>query len=165
MGWSCSITVAPPATRTDEHFEVLGVEEMVVVTSPEHRFARMDAVALKELTAEPFVHYTSSNGIAAWVDELAAQHGVTLPQPTLRTGSARTAAQLAAAGVGAAIVPISALTPRPDGTIRSFDPPELRDVIVIIAAPHDDLVRRFVRDLKQRGLPAPRVSLLTSLQA
>jgi hypothetical protein len=34
--------------------------------------------------------------------------------------------------------------------------PELRDVIVVVAAPHDALVRRFVADLKQRGLPLAR---------
>ena len=39
-----------------------------------------------------------------------------------------------------------------------FDPPELRDVIVVVAAPHDALVRRFVADLKARGLPLPRIS-------
>jgi hypothetical protein len=50
-------------------------------------------------------------------------------------------------------VPFSALTPPPGGTIRSIDPPELRDVIVVVAAPHDDLLRHFVSDLKRRGLP------------
>jgi hypothetical protein len=34
----------------------------------------------------------------------------------------------------------------------------LRDVIIIVAAPHDDLLRRFVSDLKRRGLPASRLS-------
>jgi DNA-binding transcriptional LysR family regulator len=82
---------------------------------------------------------------------------MTLPAPALRTGSPRTAAQLAAAGMGVTIVPFSALTPRPGGTIRSLDPPELREVVVVVAAPHDALVRRFVGDLKRRGLPASRV--------
>jgi hypothetical protein len=59
--------------------------------------------------------------------------------------------------MGVAVVPFSALTPRPGGTIRSVDPPELRDVIVIVAAPHDDLLRRFVSDLKRRGLPDSRL--------
>jgi len=63
--------------------------------------------------------------------------------------------------MGVAIVPFSALTPRPGGTIRSLDPPELRDVLVIVAAPHDDLLRRFVSDLKRRGLPASRISHLS----
>jgi len=151
------ISVAPRPTKTDEHVELLGQEEVVVVAAPEHRFAAMDAVPLAELADEPLVHYDPANGIAPWVDQFAAGRGVVLPQPTLRTGSPRTAAQLAAAGMGVAIVPVSALTPRPDGTVRSFDPPELRDIVVIVAAPHDDLVRRFTADLKRRGLPDARV--------
>jgi DNA-binding transcriptional LysR family regulator len=158
LAGGADITVAPPPTKTDEHVELLGEEEMVVVAASEHRFATMDAVPLKELTDEPLVHDDRANGNAVWVDQFAAERGVILPEPTLRTGSPRTAAQLAAAGVGVAIVPISALTPRPEGTVRSFDPPELRHVLVIVAAPHDVLVRRFVADLKRRGLPNARVS-------
>jgi DNA-binding transcriptional LysR family regulator len=161
LGGEADITVGPPPTRTDEHVEVLGSEEIVVVASPEHRFSHMDAVPLAELAAEPLVHYNPGNGNGVWLDQFAAQRGVVLPQPTLRTGSPRTAAQLAAVGMGVAVVPFSALTPRPGGTIRSLDPPELRDVIVIVAAPHDDLLRRFVSDLKQRGLPDSRIAHLS----
>ena len=154
---AADIAVGPPPTLTDEHVEVLGREEIVVVASAEHRFSRMDAVPLAELAAEPLVLYNPGNGHGVWVDQFAAQRGVVLPQPVLRTGSPRTAAQLAASGMGVAIVPFSALTPRPGGTIRSLDPVELRDVVVIVAAPHDDLLRRFVGDLKRRGLPASRL--------
>jgi DNA-binding transcriptional LysR family regulator len=153
VGGQADIAVGPSPTRTDEHTELLGREEIVVVASAEHRFAGLDAVPLAELADESLVHYAPGNGFGVWVDQFAAQRGVVLPQPTLRTGSPRTAAQLAAAGMGVAIVPASALTPLPDGTIRPFDPPELRDVIAIVAAPHDDLLRRFVADLKERGLP------------
>jgi hypothetical protein len=62
--------------------------------------------------------------------------------------------------MGVAIVPFSALGARPDATVRSLDPPELRDLIAVVAAPHDDLLRRFVADLKQRGLPPARVAEL-----
>ena len=161
VGGETDITVGPPPTRTDEHVEVLGREEIVVVASAEHRFSEMDAVPLAELAAEPLVHYHPGNGNALWVDQFAAARGVVLPQPALRTGSPRTAAQLAAAGMGVAIVPFSALTPPPGGTIRSVDPAELRDVIVVVAAPHDDLLRHFVSDLKRRGLPASRISHLS----
>jgi DNA-binding transcriptional LysR family regulator len=147
------IAVGPRPTRTDEHVELLGREETVVVAAPDHRFAALDAVPLAELAAEPLVHYDPGNGFGVWVDEFAARRGVVLAPPTLRTSSPRTAAQLAVAGMGVAIVPSSALTPRPDGIIRPFDPPETRDVIVVVAAPHDDLLRRFVSDLKRRGLP------------
>jgi DNA-binding transcriptional LysR family regulator len=160
LGGGADIAVGPPPTRTDEHTEVLGAEEIVVVASPEHRFSELDAVPLAELSAEPLVHYNTDNGNALWLDQFAAQRGVVLPQPTLRTGSPRTAAQLAAVGMGVAIVPFSALTPRPGGTIRSIDPVELRDVVVVVAAPHDDLLQRFVADLKRRGLPDSRVAHL-----
>jgi DNA-binding transcriptional LysR family regulator len=155
LAGGADITVAPPPTKTDEHVELLGAEEIVAVAAPGHRFAAMDAVPLAELSHEPLVHYHPSNGNAAWVNEFAARRGVLLPEPALRTDSPRTAAQLAAGGMGVAIVPVSALTPRPDATVRSFDPPELRDVIVIVAAPHDELVTRFVSALKKHGLPGP----------
>jgi DNA-binding transcriptional LysR family regulator len=158
LAGGADITVGPRPTRTDEHVEVLGREEIVVVASAQHRFAGRSAVPLGEVAAEALVHYDPSNGNAVWLDQFAAQHGVVLPAPILRTGSPRTAAQLAAAGMGVAIVPFSALTPRPEGTIKSLDPRELRDVIVVVAAPHDELVRRFVAGLKQRGLPKSRLS-------
>jgi DNA-binding transcriptional LysR family regulator len=154
------VVVGPRPTRCEEHVELLGREEVVVVASPEHRFAGLDAVPPAELAAEPFVHYDPGNGFGVWVDQFAARCGVVLPAPVLRTGSPRTAAQLAAAGMGVAIVPFSALGARPGGTVRSLDPPGLRDVVAIVAAPHDDLLRRFVADLQQRGLPPARLSEL-----
>src|SRR5215469_12012108 len=57
LAGGADITVGPPPTRTDEHTEVLGREEIVVVASPEHRFAAWDTVPLKELSDEPLVHY------------------------------------------------------------------------------------------------------------
>jgi DNA-binding transcriptional LysR family regulator len=157
VGGQADLTVGPRPTRDDGHAALLGREEIVVVAAPEHRFATLSSVPLAELAREPLVHYDPDNGFAVWIEEFAAQRGVVLPEPTLRTGSPRTAAQLAAAGMGVTIVPSSALIPLPDGTIRPFDPPELRDVITTVAAPHDDLLRRFVADLKRRGLPAIRV--------
>ena len=157
LAGNADITVGPRATQNYEHTEVLGREEIVVVASAEHRFADLDAVPLAEVAAEPLVHYDQGNGFGVWVDQLAEQRGVVLPQPALRTGSPRTAAQLAAAGMGVTIVPFSALTPLPGATIRSLDPPELRDVTIVVAAPHDELLRRFVADLKRRGLPESRL--------
>jgi hypothetical protein len=40
--------------------------------------------------------------------------------------------------------------------IKSLDPPERRDIVVSVAAPHDALLRRFVFDLKRRALPDSR---------
>jgi DNA-binding transcriptional LysR family regulator len=165
LAGGADIIVGPAPTTTAEHVEILGREEIVLVAAPGHRFAAMTAVPLEELAGEPLVHYHRDNGMALWVDEFAAERGVALPRPALRTGSPRSAAQLAAGGMGVAIVPVSALTPRPEATVRPFDPPALRDIIVVVAAPHDALVRRFVTDLRQRGLPVTRVGRLPDLAA
>ena len=44
LGGGADVTVGPRPTRTDEHVEVLGREEVVVVASPEHRFSDLAAV-------------------------------------------------------------------------------------------------------------------------
>jgi DNA-binding transcriptional LysR family regulator len=146
------LIVGPRPTTTGHRVETLGAEEMVVVAGPGHRFADEAAVGLAAVAKEPFIHYDPENGMAAWVDDLAAEHGIVF-DTVLRTRSPRTAAQLAAADMGVAIVPVSALSGRRDGTVRSFDPPILRDVIATIAAPADSLSRRFVAGLRRRGLP------------
>jgi DNA-binding transcriptional LysR family regulator len=147
------LAIGPRPTSTSEHMDVLGQEEMVVVASAGHRFADQSSVSVHALATEPFVHYVPDNGLAVWVDQLAARHDVTL-DPVLRTRSPRTAAQLAAAGMGVAIVPVSALAARPAGTVRRLRPSVRRDVIVVVASTSDALARRFVADLRQRGLPA-----------
>jgi hypothetical protein len=61
---------------------------------------------------------------------------------------------LATADIGVTIVPVSALAGRRnEGTVRPLRPQILRDIIVTVAAPGDDLSRSFVADLHRRGLP------------
>lgn len=157
LAGGADITVGPQPFSTGQHSELLGREEILVVAAPQHRFSAADAVPLAEVAAGPLIHYTAANGFGAWLDRLAARRGVALPPPVLRAASARTAIQLAAAGIGVTLAPRSALTPPPAATIRSLDPPELRDIVVTIAAPHDHLVRRFATALKRHGLPDPRL--------
>ena len=146
------LAVGPRPTQTDAQVEVFGQEEMVVVAAAAHRFAEMSAVPMSALADEMFVHYDLTNGMAIWVDQLAARHEVVL-NPILRTGSPRTAAQLAAAGMGVALVPVSALPPRPAGVVRRLRPMIKRDIVAIVAAPSDTLVQRFLADLHRRVLP------------
>ncbi|MFB9838544.1 LysR family transcriptional regulator [Actinoallomurus acaciae] len=158
------LAVGPPPTSTGAHVEVLGQEEIVVVAREDHRFAAQPWVTVDQLAHEPFVHYDPSNGNAVWVDRFVAKHDVTL-NAVLRTGSPRTAAQLAGAGLGVTIVPVSALTARPSGVVRRLEPRVLRDVIAVVAAPSDALVSRFVGDLHQRGLPTVNTEAALSADA
>ncbi|WIX82730.1 LysR family transcriptional regulator [Amycolatopsis carbonis] len=149
------VAVGPRPSETGEHLEVLGEEEVVVVAPAGHPFAERLSVPFADLAAEPFVHFVSDNGLSVWLDQLAAEHGVVL-DPVLRTRSPRTAAQLAAAGMGVTIVPVSALPARPPGVVRRLDPLVEREIVVVVAAPSDSLVGLFVGDLRRRGLPGAR---------
>jgi DNA-binding transcriptional LysR family regulator len=147
------IAVGPCPTRTTAHVSVLGQEEVVVVAPPGHRFAELkDGVAVRELADEPFVHYDLDNGMAVWVDEFADRHKIAL-NTVLRTRSPRTAAQLAAAGIGATLVPVSALAPAPRGVVRRLKPAVERDIVAVVASPSDTLVCKFLIDIRHRGLP------------
>lgn len=147
------IAIGPRPTSTTAHVSVFGKEEVVVVVAPGHRFEDLtDGVDVCELADEPFVHYDRDNGMAVWVDEFADRHNVVL-NPILHTRSPRTAAQLAAAGIGATLVPISAVGAPPCGVVRRLIPSAERDVIAVVAAPSDTLVRQFVTDIHRRGLP------------
>ena len=140
-------------THTDAHIEVFGKADVVVVAAAGHPFAGLSTVPFSALAGEPFVHYHPENGLADWVDQLAARHGVVL-EPVLRTRSGRTGAQLAAAGMGVTIVPVSALPSRPAGTVRRLRPAVEVDIVGVVAAPSDTLVRQFVADVRRRGLPS-----------
>ena len=115
-----------------------------------HPFTELSRMPFPALEGEPFVHYDTEHGMAAWVDQLAARHGVVL-DPVLRTRSQRTAAQLAAAGMGVTVVPVWALPPRPAGTVRRLQPAISRDVVAIVAAPSGTLVHQFVADIHRQG--------------
>lgn len=149
----CDVAVGPLPSETNAHVEVLGQEEVVVIASAGHRFSQTAGVRIEALSDEPFVHFSPDSGMALWVDQLAADHEVVL-NVALRTRSPRTAAQLAAAGMGVTIVPVSALPARPAGLVRRLRPMVKRDVVAMLTAPSDILLSRFVGDLARRGLPA-----------
>ena len=142
------VAFGPRPTRTDAHVEVFGKQEGVVVAALGHPFTGLSSVPFSAFIGEPFVHYHPENGIAVWVDQQAARHGV--GEPVLRTRSPRTAAQLAAAGMGVTIVPVSALPSRPAGIIRRLRPVLEAEVVAVVAAPSDMLVRQFVTDVRRR---------------
>ena len=149
----CDVAVGPLPSETNAHVEVLGQEEVVVIASVGHRFSQTAGVRIEALSDEPFVHFSPDSGMARWIDQLAADHEVVL-NVALRTRSPRTAAQLAAAGMGVTIVPVSALPARPAGLVRRLRPMVKRDVVAMVTAPSDTLLSRFVGDLARRGLPA-----------
>ncbi len=74
----------------------------------------------------------------------------------MRTSVTAAAPQLAAAGLGVAVCPVSALSAGFPGAVRSFSPRWVRQLVAISPASLDPLAARFVHNLHTRGIRAPR---------
>ncbi|GAA3438666.1 LysR family transcriptional regulator [Kutzneria kofuensis] len=145
------LAVCPMPSRWSGHSGLIGHEDVVVVLPQGHRLADEPAITFEQLRDEPVVHFSPENGLAGWLDSVAAHHGVVLAV-AMRTRQAVTAAQLAAAGVGVAIVPRSAIGSRFAGVVLPMDPPLGRDLVCLLANPADTLARRFESAARSRGV-------------
>jgi DNA-binding transcriptional LysR family regulator len=148
------IAVCPMPGRWSGHSGLIGHEDVVVVLPQGHPLAEQSAIMFEQLRDEPVVHLSPENGFAGWLDSVAAQHGVLLTV-AMRTRQAVTAAELAAAGVGIAIVPRSAIGARFAGVVVPLDPPLARDLVCLVANPADTLARRFEAAVLARGVRMP----------
>ncbi|MEV2222232.1 LysR family transcriptional regulator [Nocardia vinacea] len=146
------IAIGPQSSHWDRQLDVIGTEEIVAVL-PTTEQASV-ALTFADIASQPIVHYHPDNGLGAWLDEIAADHGITLTAAT-RTRQATTAAQLAAAGLGVALVPTTALAASFSGAVASMKPRLIRNVVAMTCTPNDPLVQRFTADLQRRGIPVP----------
>jgi DNA-binding transcriptional LysR family regulator len=145
------LAVCPRPSHWTGHSGLIGHEDVVVVLPQGHPLAEQSEITFEQLRDEPIVHYSPENGLAGWLDSVAAQQGVVLTA-TMRTRQAITAAQLAAAGVGVAIVPRTAIGARFAGVVVPMDPPLSRDVVCLVANPADAMARRFEAAVTSRGV-------------
>jgi DNA-binding transcriptional LysR family regulator len=151
---TADIAIGPQPSRLAGPADVIGREEIVVVLPPEHPLAADMRISFEQLHGRAIVHYHPDNGLGGWLDERASRYGTTLAA-SMRTRSAATAAQLAFAGLGIALVPTTALTPSFPGTLRRMEPVLDRDIVALIANPTDELAQRFQSDLRQHGVRVP----------
>jgi DNA-binding transcriptional LysR family regulator len=150
------IAIGPRPSRWEGSTGVIGQEEVVVAMARTDPLApTVGPIGYGLLAGQPVVHYHPDNGLGEWIDRIAAEHGVTLTAVT-RTRQATTAAQLAAAGLGVALVPTTALPPSFSGALRRLEPPLTRAVLTMVANRTDTLVRRFEADVRRRGVPLPK---------
>ncbi len=148
------VAVGPRPSRWSGHLEVVGREEIVLALATDHPLATRASVPITDLAGLPVVHYHRDNGLGGWLDEVVAEHGAVL-DAVMRTKQAATAAELAAAGLGVALVPTTALTRTFAGALRRLKPAPHRDVVTFTATPSDSLVRRFRSDVRHRGITVP----------
>ncbi|WP_253208850.1 LysR family transcriptional regulator substrate-binding protein [Streptomyces niphimycinicus] len=120
-----------------------------------HPPARRPAVRLEDLEGAPLVHLAPDNGLGAWLDQSFARAGVRL-ETVMRTSVTTAAPQLAAAGPGIAVCPVSAVGDGFPGAVRPFSPRWIRQLVAVTAGEPDPLVARFIGNLRSHGVRVPR---------
>jgi DNA-binding transcriptional LysR family regulator len=133
---------------------ILAEEEIVLTASRDHRLAKRSSVKLHELDGEELVHFAPDNVLSSWLDRSLSAAGLRL-KPVLRTSVTSAAPQLAAAGLGVAISPVSAVSAGFPGVVRSFAPRWARQLFAVTPGEPDPLAARFIADLRIRGVRVP----------
>ncbi|MEV6636631.1 LysR family transcriptional regulator [Actinoplanes sp. NPDC051470] len=148
--------VLMPEAVVPERFTntVVADEEVVVVTPADHALTRRSSVRIQELDGERLVHYAPENGLSTWLDRSFSAAGIR-PEAVMRTAVTSSAPQLAAAGLGIAVCPISAISAGFAGAVRSFSPRWVRQLSAVTSAEPDPLVARFITSLNRHGVPVP----------
>ncbi|CAN3127683.1 LysR family transcriptional regulator [Mycobacterium sp. smrl_JER01] len=151
------VTFAAAPTSIPERFTITPVtdEEVVLTTTLDHPLSEQPAVRLDQLDGVPLVHFAPENGLVSWLDYSLAEAGVR-PDPVMRTAVTASAPQLAAAGLGVAITPISAVGMGFPGAVRSFSPRWFRQLVAITPSAPDPLAARFIAELRVRGVQVPK---------
>jgi DNA-binding transcriptional LysR family regulator len=149
------VAICPRPTRWDGTVELLASEELVIVFSAGDPLGDQPGpVPLGALHGYPVIQYAGPHGLAGWLDALFAAHEVS-PEIVIRTQQTTSAPALAAAGLGAAVVPVSGVPAGFAGTVHRLDPVQSRDVVALTAGRGDVLVSQFVASVKATGLRVP----------
>ncbi|MFT2017314.1 LysR family transcriptional regulator [Streptomyces sp. 796.1] len=126
-------------------------EPLVAAVSPGHHLADRDQLPLAGLRDEPLITFHYSVGARATVEAGCAAAGFT-PQIAFEASDPRVLAELAANGLGVAILPAPYATSRAPAlrTITLTDP-DLRAALAFgwrAAGPHGPAARAFIRHLR-----------------
>jgi DNA-binding transcriptional LysR family regulator len=140
----------------DAGFETTTVaeEEVVVALSPRHPLASREGIRPRDLQGQAFVHFTAENQLGNWIESHLADVDLR-DSVVVRTAVTTHAPQLAAAGLGVTVVPVSAITAGFSGVVRPFEPRWIRRLVATTATPRDPLAAHLVGDLRGAGLHVP----------
>lgn len=133
---------------------VVAEEEVVLIAPPDHALAAKRTVTLQDLNGAGLVHFAPTNGLSTWLDRALIEAGVRV-DTVMRTAVTTAAPQLAAAGLGVAVCPVSAITPGFTGAVRPFAPRWTRTLVALTPGTPDPLAQRFIDDLHASGVPVP----------
>jgi DNA-binding transcriptional LysR family regulator len=151
------VAVGPPPRGWDGPVRTLGWEELVVVVAVDDPLVqkRGRTVRLEQLAERPWVLYSPDNGLSPVVLDACAAAGF-VPRAAVRTHHAATAVQLAAAGLGPALVPENAVEPGFTGAMLRPEEAVTRELVAFSRARPSPLVSAFSDVLAEHAVIDPR---------
>jgi DNA-binding transcriptional LysR family regulator len=164
---AADVAVGPRPLGWEGPIRSLGQEDLVVVLAVDDPLVDggRKRVALEQLADRPWTLYSSDNGLAPVVLDACAAAGFT-PRPAVHTHHTATAVQLAAAGLGPALVPENVVEPMFTGALLRPDPPVRRELVAFSRANPSPLVAAFTDVLAEHAVIDPRKpSILPGRQA
>ncbi|GAB3893422.1 LysR family transcriptional regulator [Microbispora bryophytorum] len=148
--------VLMPAPVPDRFTATVVADEEIVLAAPmDHPIARQPVVRVQDLDGVRLVHFAPDNGLSTWLDRSLTKAGVR-PVAVMRTSVTVAAPQLAAAGLGVAVCPVSAISVGFPGAVRSFSPRWVRQLVAVTPTTLDPLAARFIANLRRHGVHVPR---------
>src|SRR3954470_14664603 len=150
------VAVSSRPRRWDGPLRSLGLEDLVVVLAVDDPLVRgrRRRVRLEQLAERPWVLYRPENGLTPTVADACAAAGF-VPRAAVRTYHTATAMQLAAAGLGPALVPANVVEPGFTGAMLWPDPPVRRELVAFTRDDPGALVTAFSDVLAEHAVLDP----------
>jgi DNA-binding transcriptional LysR family regulator len=149
------VAVGPTPLGWDGPSREIGVEEFVVVASPDVALpGDSGQVRLADLADHEWVHYTQRSGLSEILDQACARAGFE-PRVSVRTEQSPSALNLARAGLGLALLPGNVVPPHFDGTVLRLDPAVRRPLSVYTRVRPDPITAAFVAAISVESLVTP----------
>jgi DNA-binding transcriptional LysR family regulator len=152
LGGADVAVTATPLHWDGRSVRALGREELVVVLAADDPAAANGrrTLPLTELADRPWVLYTPDNGLADVVAHACAAAGF-VASPAVHTHHTSTAVQLAAAGLGPALVPRSMIEVDFSGVRLDPDPPVYRELVAFTNTAEVPHIAAFIEILAESG--------------
>lgn len=157
------LAIGPPPRRWSGEATVVGREEFVVLLSADDPAAKAQRIGLASLAKRDWVAFARDQGLADWLYAACARAGFT-PKLAAQLDEVAAVVQLAAAGVGPALVPANVVPRELDAAVCGLRPPVYRDIAAYARArfPHQaqPLLDGLPAAMEQsaRFWPRPRAS-------
>jgi DNA-binding transcriptional LysR family regulator len=150
------VAVSSRPRRWDGPLRSLGLEDLVVVLAVDDPLVRgrRRRVKLEQLAERPWVLYRPENALTPTVAEACGAAGF-VPRAAVRTYHTATAMQLAAAGLGPALVPANVVEPGFAGAVLQPDPPVRRELVAFTRDDPGPLVTAFSDVLAEHAVLDP----------